>query len=111
MHIIIYRKSDGQSLLQETISSFFTVEKETYDSTLNYERVVENHGGTKEDYSEIWLEDEGIVKKTITHEFTVVTGEIIFGDERVFEEPPKEPSADDYLLDLDYRISTVELGL
>ncbi|WP_313803241.1 hypothetical protein [Cytobacillus sp.] len=111
MHIIIYRKSNGQPLLQETISSFFTVEKEKYDTTYNYERVVKNHGGTKEDYTEAWLEDDEIVKKTITHEFTVVNGEIIFGNEKVFEELPKEPSVDDYLLDLDYRLSTVELGL
>lgn len=111
MHIIIYRKSDGKPFLQETISSFFNNEKEIYDSTLNYEHIVKNHGGIKEDYSEIWLEDETIIQKTYTHKFTIVNGEVVFGDEIVIEEPEKEPTQDDYLLDLDYRLSTVELGL
>jgi hypothetical protein len=88
--IIIYRKSDGKPLIQETISSFLT--KETYDSNRNYEHVVSNFGGTKDDYSEIWVSDKEIEKKTKTHEFTVVNGEIVFGEEKVIEEPPREPT-------------------
>lgn len=109
MYIIIYRKSDGQPFLQETISSYY--KKGAYDPVHIYEHVTANHGGTKEDYFEILTEDESIIQKTYTHKFTVVNGEIVFGDEIVIEEPEKEPTLDDYLLDIDYRLSTVELGL
>jgi len=111
--LIIYRKSDGQPFLQEAISSFFT--KETYDSTHNYDHVVKNFGGIKGDYSEIWLDDESIIQKTYTHEFTVQNGKIIFGAEKVVDDSPQEPSEiemlNDYIIDVDYRLTLVGLGL
>ncbi|WP_313803630.1 hypothetical protein [Cytobacillus sp.] len=109
MHIIIYRKSDGQSLLQETASSFFT--QETYDSTHNIEHVVKTHGGVKEDYSEIRLVDETIIQKTVTHEFTIVNGEIVFGAEKVIEAPPKEPTPDERIKALEEERLGLQLAL
>lgn len=106
---IIYRKSDGIPLLQEGVPSNFT--KKTYDTSYSFNQIVNNCGGIKDDYSIYWIEDKEIEQKTKTHNFTIQKGEIVFGAEKIFEAPPKQPSLDDYLLDLDFRLSTVELGL
>jgi hypothetical protein len=88
MNFIIYKKADGKPLVKEEISTFLT--KETYDSTRNFEHVVKNYGGTKEDYDILWIDE--VDPKIYTHEFTVQNSEIIFGEEKVIEELPKEPT-------------------
>jgi hypothetical protein len=88
--LIIYRKSDGKPMLQESISSFFT--KETYDASLNYKHIISNHGGVKDEYAEIWVENEEIERRTLTHEFSIANDEIVFGEEKVIEEIQQEPS-------------------
>lgn len=109
MYLVIYRKSDSKPLLQEGISSFFT--QETYDANENYNHVVRVYGGEKKDYDEVWIEDSEIIKKTLTYEYTIVNGEIVFGEEKVSEGPAREQTSDDYLLNLDFRLSSIELGL
>ena len=92
---VIYRKSDGKPFLQESPSSFFT--KENYDLTPNYEHVANNHGGVLEDYDVVWIDAE-ITKKTLTHEFLIKNGEVIFGAEIVFPEPEPQPTTEIELL-------------
>lgn len=71
---------------------------------------IPNFGGTEKDYSYIEVSGEDY-EKFSKYEFSIVDGQIVFSAEKVIVEPLKEPSLDDYLLDLDFRLSTVELGL
>lgn len=107
--LIIYRKADGIPLLQETISSFYT--KESYVNTHNYEHIIKNHGGLIEDYDEIWLEDESIIQRTYTHEFTIIKGEIVFGAEKIIEEPLGEPTAEERIEALEQEKLALQLAL
>lgn len=90
MFLIIYQKSDGQPVLQESISSFLT--PDSYDMSLSYGHVIRHLGGSKEDYGDLWVSDNTDIQKTFTHEFTILDGEIVFGDEKVSEESPQEPT-------------------
>lgn len=109
MELIIYRKSDGQPLVQEGISSLFT--KETYDSTNNYDHVILKDNGTKEDYAEIWVEDIATIQKTITHEFTIQNGEIVFGAEKIIEESPNVPTPEERIKALEKERLGLQLAL
>lgn len=88
LNIIIYKKENGHPFLQESISSFY--KKESYNPSPNIEHVVKNHGGTKEDYDILWLDE--VDPKVYTHEFIIQNREIVFGAEKVFEEPLHEPT-------------------
>lgn len=72
--------------------------------------VIPNFGGTEQDYSFITV-DEETHKKLSEYHFTIVDGEVVFGNLKEKNDLPSEPSIDNYLLDLDFRLSTVELGL
>ncbi|MBY0122142.1 hypothetical protein [Bacillus sp. S/N-304-OC-R1] len=109
MHLIIYKKSNGEPLLQETISSFFTTE--LFNTKDSYEYVVKHFGGKNEEYSEIWLDDETTIQKTYTHEFKVQNGEIVFGNERIIEEPPREPTSGERIELLEQEKLTLQLAL
>ncbi|MEH7392385.1 hypothetical protein [Bacillus sp. JJ1474] len=87
---IIYRKTDGKPMLQETLSSIHDKETYTFETELNH--VVKHHRGSIEDYDVAWVDDNEVTQKTYTHEFKVLKGEIVFGAEKIIEEPPIEPS-------------------
>jgi hypothetical protein len=71
---------------------------------------IPSFGGTEEDYSFIEANQE-TYKKLSDYHFTIIDGEINFGSLKEKIDSPTDQSLDDFLLDLDYRISTVELGL
>jgi hypothetical protein len=107
MNLVIYRKSDGKPLLHERISSFLT--KETYNPSYNFEHIVKNHGGTKEDYDILWFDD--VDPKIYTHEFTIQNGEVVFGEEKVIEEPTKpQPTPEERLKSLEDAVLFLSLG-
>jgi hypothetical protein len=109
MELIIYRKSDGRPLAQEGITSFYT--QDTYDSTHIYEHIIEKFKGEKEDYSEIWLEDELIIQKTFTHEYTIQNDELVFGEEKTFEDAPQVPTPEERIKALEEERLYLQLAL
>ncbi|MFO1444066.1 hypothetical protein KDN24_12810 [Bacillus sp. Bva_UNVM-123] len=104
--IIIYNKAKLK--IVSTVASNETIEE------VIEKDAIRNFGGKIDDYASIELTVEEVAK-TSTHEFTIVNGQIVFGDEKVIEEPPKEPSEvellNDYVVDVDYRVTMIELGL
>jgi hypothetical protein len=81
--ILIYRIEDS-----------WPVGVATDSAAIDYEikrSVIPSFGGIESDYSYIELPDDEYAK-TRLHEFTIQNGEIIFGEEKVIEEPPKELS-------------------
>lgn len=104
MILIIYELQHGQPKHIEQISSQLTVE--TYDINVTYKSVVQANGGINSDYKHLWIEND---ERVFTHYFTILDGNLEFGSE--MEPQKKEPSLDDYLIELDFRLSTIELGL
>ncbi len=115
--LIIYNKTTGQVVSNQGTNSLFPLGVENIQNILNY--VVDQYGGNSSDYDSARLhdiEDADIVSKTFTHEYTVQNDEIVFGVEKVFPEPePQQPSETelltDYIVDVDYRVTMIELGL
>ncbi len=95
MNKIIYRKSDLQCV--GTILGGLTKEKMI---ELN---VIPNFGGKFEDYEVIGTDKNNFHLELIDGVVTIVDNPII--------PIQPQPSQEDYLLDLDYRISKIELGL
>lgn len=93
--LIIYLKSTGKPVQQEFISSFF--EKAYYNVEPHYKHIIQNLGGTRTDYAELWLTDEATTAKTLTHEFTVKNGAIVFGNKREVKPQPTTPSETELL--------------
>ena len=93
--MIIYRKSD--LLCVGVVPSGMTIEQEI---ELN---VIPNFGGSSEDYATI--------ETTETNFHLERVGDIVTIVKNVVAPPPIAPSQDDYMVDLDYRICMLELGL
>ena len=93
--MIIYRKSD--LLCVGVVPSGMTIEQEI---ELN---VIPNFGGSNEDYATI--------ETTETNFHLERVGDIVTIVKNVVAPPPIAPSQDDYMVDLDYRMCILELGL
>ncbi|MEH7389664.1 hypothetical protein [Bacillus sp. JJ1474] len=52
---------------------------------------IPSFGGTESDYDYIEVSEE-VYKKFSKYEFTIVNGEIVFGNEKVNDDQPAEPS-------------------
>lgn len=90
-------------MLQEGIPSNHT--KETYDLSHNFDHVVKNRGGTKEDYDILWLDE--VDPRIYTHEFIIKNGQIVFGAEK---KPPLEDIKQQKLIELDRQCNETILG-
>ncbi|WP_419392873.1 hypothetical protein [Cytobacillus praedii] len=106
---IIYRKSDGEPVLQEGLPSNFTIE--TYDTSYSLNRIVDHCGGVKGDYGLLWVKDENIINKTYTHEFTIQDGKIVFGVEKVVDDSPKKPTPEERIKALEEERLYLQLAL
>lgn len=93
MRKIIYRKNDLQCV--GTVPENMGVSQEI---ELN---VIPNFGGAEEDYEVFETDKDNFHLKKIDGVITPVENSI----------SPQPPTTDDYLLDLDFRLSMIELGL
>ncbi|GGA30970.1 hypothetical protein [Psychrobacillus lasiicapitis] len=55
-------------------------------------------------------------ERVFTHEYTIEKGEIKFGDLKPLPDPEPQPPTEtelltDYIVDVDYRVTMIELGL
>lgn len=115
--LIIYNKSTGVVVSNQGMNNLYPLGVPNIENILNH--VVTQHGGAHSSYGIIRLhdiDDKTIAEKTITHEYTIQNGEIVFGAERPIPEPePQPPSTTDlltdYIIDVDYRVTMIELGL
>jgi hypothetical protein len=105
----IYQKSDGQPLLIESKPS--NISLDDFDTKSKIDHVINKHGGEEADYDIKFVEDVEVFTKMLTHEFIVVDGEIIFGDKKVFEEPPQPPSVDEKIESLQTENVTTMIAL
>ncbi|EHQ88304.1 hypothetical protein [Desulfosporosinus youngiae] len=96
MREIIYRKSDLTCV--GTVTEGMTIEQEI---ELN---VIPNYGGSFENYDFIETDVKYFDLELIDEKVTVVAS-------KAPDPLPPEPTYEDYLLDLDFRLSMVELGL
>lgn len=114
--LIVFSKETGEVINNSGTNSLYPLGPENESEIL--EDVISRFGGQQTDYGVLRLHDldqADIVSKTFTHEFTVQNGKIIFGAERIIEEPkPTQSETDllvDYVIDVDYRVTMIELGL
>ena len=115
--LIIYRKQDGKIIDNQGINSSFPLGIIDTDYLIQY--IIKQFGGKESDYGLFRLHDvDDIekVEKTFTHEYSIIDNEIEFGELKPIPEPEPQPPSEtevmmDYLVDLDYRLTLVELGL
>lgn len=97
--LIIYEKSSGNILNNQGIVQGFPLGMA--DTSMLIDSLVEQLGGTEEDYGVFRLHDEEnkeIVEKTFTHDYTIQNGEIVFGAEEIIPEPEPQPPTEIELL-------------
>jgi len=80
-----------------------------------FERFIAEGGHNVEEYAELEIE-ENKIPLAMQKEIIIVDGQITFGEDRnlVVPEPliPSEADAlTDYIVDVDYRVTMIELGL
>lgn len=95
MNRIIYRKLDLQCV--GSVAENMTIEQEIQ---LN---VITNFGGNIEDYEVIETDKNNFHLELIDGVVTII--------ENIIPPMQSQPTAEDYLLDLDYRVSKIELGV
>lgn len=90
--LIIYNKSTGVVVSNQGFNNLHPLGVPNIENILNH--VVTQYGGTHASYDVIRLHDindKTIAEKTITHEYTIQNGEIVFGDLNLIPEPEPEP--------------------
>lgn len=115
--LIIYKLADGIIIDNQGINSNFPNGVEDVKPLIDF--IISTQGGKSEDYGVFRLndtEDYEIVARTFTHEYTIQNGEIVFGVEKPIPVPePQSPTETelltDYIIDVDYRVTMIELGL
>lgn len=115
--LIIYKKSNGEVVNNQGTNETFPLGVTNVQPILD--NVIANNGGSYDDYGIIRLhdiEDKAIVEKTFTNLYSVEKGQLVFGGLIPVQEPePQLPTETelltDYIIDVDYRVTMIELGL
>ena len=115
--LIIYKKSNGEVVDNQGTNETFPLGVPNVQPILD--NVIANKGGASSDYDIIRLhdiEDSQNVEKTSSHNYSIQDGRIVFGELKPIPEPepqlPTEPELlTDYIIDVDYRVTMIELGL
>ena len=107
MGVVIYRKSDNKVMIE-------VIQYPLFDTEV-FERFISEDDHNGEDYAELEIIEDKI-PLAMQKEIIIVDGQIAFGEDRnpVVPEPiiPSEADAlTDYIVDVDYRVTMIELGL
>ncbi|WP_342577667.1 hypothetical protein [Psychrobacillus sp. FSL K6-2843] len=107
MGLVIYRKSDNKVEME-------VIQYPLHDTEI-FEKFIANGGHKATEFGTIEITEDEIAT-AMQKEIIIVDGQITFGEDRnpVVPEPliPSEADAlTDYIVDVDYRVTMIELGL
>lgn len=107
MGVVIYRKSDNKVMME-------VIQHPLHDTEI-FEKFISNDGHNANDYAKVEIKEDEI-PHAMQKEIIIQNGKITFGNDRnPIELTPVTPSeADvltDYIVDVDYRVTMIELGL
>lgn len=115
--LIVYNIQSGEIVENHGTNSAFPNGRQDEEQVKI--ETVSKFGGTAADYGLFRLhdtEENQLIQKVYTHHYTIQNGKIVFGDEKPIQEPePQLPTEtevlNDYIVDVDYRVIMIELGL
>lgn len=107
MGLVIYKKSDNQIMMEN-------IQYPVYDTQI-FEKFIASGNYNASDYGQVEI-PQSLISEAMQKEIIIVNGQITFGEDRnpVVLEPliPSEADAlTDYIVDVDYRVTMIELGL
>lgn len=107
MGIVIYRKSDNKVMLEVIQHPLFNTEV--------FDRFIETVGHKASEYEKLEITADEM-PQAMQKEIIIVDGQITFGEDKnpvVLELviPSEADALTDYIVDVDYRVTMIELGL